>query len=186
VRTAYCYRRYDRRYDSKFWTQRPNDMTMRGMNMAKPQLHQFAFGPNDFVNAVDTGLPGLWAVVCNGIVMVARRGGVWYEPRGNEAKAAADALSLYGSSFRLDGNLSLGKYVCADGHAVEDICGQCFEVFVILVNGDFQTVRAEFEAAFEVRDNFNAMFQKRGKNDVAQVVRGRITYDPKNIVSENG
>lgn len=62
--------------------------------MAKPELHQFAFGPNDFVNAVDTGIPGLWAVVCNGTVMVARRGGVWYEPRGNEAQAAADALSL--------------------------------------------------------------------------------------------
>ena len=83
--------------------------------MSKTQLHQFAFGPNDFVNAVDTGLPGLWAVVCNGIVMVARRGGVWYEPRGNEAQAAVDALSL-----SLD-----GKYVCVDGHAVEDICGQC-------------------------------------------------------------
>jgi hypothetical protein len=88
---------------------------MEEINMAKPQLHQFAFGPNDFVNAVDTGLPGLWAVVCNGIVMVARRGGVWYEPRGNEAHAAADALSL-----SLD-----GKYVCVDGHAVEDICEQC-------------------------------------------------------------
>ncbi len=84
--------------------------------MAKPELHQFAFGPNDFVNAVDTGIPGLWAVVVEGTVMVARRGGVWYEPRSNEAQAAADALGLHYEDR---------KFVCVDGRAVEDICATC-------------------------------------------------------------
>lgn len=59
------------------------------------------------------------------------------------------------------------------------------EVFVILVDGSFQTVRGEFDAAFEVRDNFNEMFKKRGRGDIAKVVSGILSYDPANVVSEN-
>lgn len=84
--------------------------------MAKPELGRFAFGPRYFAEAVDTGIPGLMAVYLSGVVMVARRGGAWYEPRGNEAQAAADALSLHYKDQ---------KFVSVDGHAVEDICNDC-------------------------------------------------------------
>lgn len=60
-----------------------------------------------------------------------------------------------------------------------------YEIFVILVDGNFQTVRAEREAAFEVRDNFNEMLSKPGRGGCAQVVRGVITYNPQQVISEN-
>ena len=60
-----------------------------------------------------------------------------------------------------------------------------FEVFVILVDGNFQTVRGEHDNAFEVRDNFNDSFKKNGRDSVAQVVLGSVSYDPKVVLSEN-
>lgn len=60
-----------------------------------------------------------------------------------------------------------------------------YEIFVILVDGNFQTVRAEREAAFEVRDNFNEMLSKPGRGGCAQVVRGVVTYNPQQVISEN-
>lgn len=60
-----------------------------------------------------------------------------------------------------------------------------FEVFAILVNDNLQSVRVELSAAIEVRDNFNESFSKRGLADVAQVVSAMISYNPKNVVSEN-
>ncbi len=57
-------------------------------------------------------------------------------------------------------------------------------IFVILVDGHFQTCRGQFDAAFEVRDNFNEMFRQHGHKSVASVVRGTVTFDPSKLVSE--
>jgi hypothetical protein len=56
------------------------------------------------------------------------------------------------------------------------------EVFVVLVNGNFQTVRGEYDAAMEVADNFNSW--TCGPKLTATVVRGRLFYDPKDYARQ--
>lgn len=56
-------------------------------------------------------------------------------------------------------------------------------VYLVVLGGKFlQTVRSDRSNAFEVRDNFRAMFKEMGSPETVDVVRGVVTYDPRNVV----
>lgn len=70
----------------------------------------FTFDEASFSNATATSIPGLWALSTPEGVLCARRGGVWYSPRGTEAEACAAALT----TDKL-------KFTCVDGRVVGEV-----------------------------------------------------------------
>ena len=63
--------------------------------MANQELNHKPLSWEDFAGSVPTGIPGLYAVLSHGEILVARRGGAWYTPRGVEAEKASSALAAW-------------------------------------------------------------------------------------------
>lgn len=57
-----------------------------------PKGTEFHFDGPEFKQAAETRIPGLYALATPDGVLCARRGGVWYTPRGDEAAACKSAL----------------------------------------------------------------------------------------------
>ena len=62
------------------------------MSSNKTKILKFTFDEASFARATKTSVPGLFTLATPGGILCARRGGVWYSPRGTEANACVAAL----------------------------------------------------------------------------------------------